>query len=257
MRGEYQVVGVLYDRDAGSPPLARGIRCTEEYNPLIPRITPACAGNTKHLLKNPLRTKDHPRLRGEYFSLNATPDMILGSPPLARGILSSINSIVSGYGITPACAGNTKIADGNVAATEDHPRLRGEYCLSNHPVRTIQGSPPLARGIRMILNARHNRLRITPACAGNTIKKRHCPTAPGDHPRLRGEYQQRVWNSMTRSGSPPLARGILYNIIAASYRHRITPACAGNTLVYMDSNDFQRDHPRLRGEYIAPIALPW
>ena len=196
MRGEYQVVGVLYDRDAGSPPLARGIRCTEEYNPLIPRITPACAGNTKHLLKNPLRTKDHPRLRGEYFSLNATPDMILGSPPLARGILSSINSIVSGYGITPACA-------------------------------------------------------------GNTIKKRHCPTAPGDHPRLRGEYQQRVWNSMTRSGSPPLARGILYNIIAASYRHRITPACAGNTLVYMDSNDFQRDHPRLRGEYIAPIALPW
>ena len=196
MRGEYQVVGVLYDRDAGSPPLARGIRCTEEYNPLIPRITPACAGNTKHLLKNPLRTKDHPRLRGEYFSLNATPDMILGSPPLARGILSSINSIVSGYGITPACAGNTKIADGNVAATEDHPRLRGEY-------------------------------------------------------------QQRVWNSMTRSGSPPLARGILYNIIAASYRHRITPACAGNTLVYMDSNDFQRDHPRLRGEYIAPIALPW
>ena len=196
MRGEYQVVGVLYDRDAGSPPLARGIRCTEEYNPLIPRITPACAGNTKHLLKNPLRTKDHPRLRGEYFSLNATPDMILGSPPLARGI-------------------------------------------------------------RMILNARHNRLGITPACAGNTIKKRHCPTAPGDHPRLRGEYQQRVWNSMTRSGSPPLARGILYNIIAASYRHRITPACAGNTLVYMDSNDFQRDHPRLRGEYIAPIALPW
>ena len=117
MRGEYQVVGVLYDRDAGSPPLARGIRCTEEYNPLIPRITPACAGNTKHLLKNPLRTKDHPRLRGEYFSLNATPDMILGSPPLARGILSSINSIVSGYGITPACAGNTKIADGNVAHT--------------------------------------------------------------------------------------------------------------------------------------------
>ena len=132
--------------------------------------------------------------------------------------------------------------------------MRGEYCLSNHPVRTIQGSPPLARGIRMILNARHNRLGITPACAGNTIKKRHCPTAPGDHPRLRGEYQQRVWNSMTRSGSPPLARGILYNIIAASYRHRITPACAGNTLVYMDSNDFQRDHPRLRGEYLLDIG---
>ena len=153
----------------GSPPLARGIRCTEEYNPLIPRITPACAGNTKHLLKNPLRTKDHPRLRGEYFSLNATPDMILGSPPLARGILSSINSIVSGYGITPACAGNTKIADGNVAATEDHPRLRGEYCLSNHPVRTIQGSPPLARGIPSICFIVPLHLGITPACAGNTM----------------------------------------------------------------------------------------
>ena len=249
MRGEYQVVGVLYDRDAGSPPLARGIRCTEEYNPLIPRITPACAGNTKHLLKNPLRTKDHPRLRGEYFSLNATPDMILGSPPLARGILSSINSIVSGYGITPACAGNTKIADGNVAATEDHPRLRGGYCLSNHPVRTIQGSPPLARGIRIILNARHNRLGITPACAGNTIKKRHCPTAPGDHPRLRGEYQQRVWNSMTRSGSPPLARGIPLYLSDEDKEMGITPACAGNTTMEATLQLGIRDHPRLRGEY--------
>ena len=147
MRGEYQVVGVLYDRDAGSPPLARGIRCTEEYNPLIPRITPACAGNTKHLLKNPLRTKDHPRLRGEYFSLNATPDMILGSPPLARGILFIQPSGSYNSRITPACAGNTYDFKRPTQSARDHPRLRGEYHKKASLSHCTWGSPPLARGI--------------------------------------------------------------------------------------------------------------
>ena len=127
MRGEYQVVGVLYDRDAGSPPLARGIRCTEEYNPLIPRITPACAGNTKHLLKNPLRTKDHPRLRGEYHYICQTRTKRWGSPPLARGIQLWRQPSNLESGITPACAGNTLLLRTNETSSWDHPRLRGEY----------------------------------------------------------------------------------------------------------------------------------
>ena len=127
MRGEYQVVGVLYDRDAGSPPLARGIRCTEEYNPLIPRITPACAGNTKHLLKNPLRTKDHPRLRGEYVFFTYSVASQSGSPPLARGIHNREKSLELYDRITPACAGNTNLQVSLMQAVRDHPRLRGEY----------------------------------------------------------------------------------------------------------------------------------
>ena len=94
--------------------------------------------------------------------------MILGSPPLARGILSSINSIVSGYGITPACAGNTKFVPVTQIVLRDHPRLRGEYNDWNTDKATEQGSPPLARGIPLYLSDEDKEMGITPACAGNT-----------------------------------------------------------------------------------------
>ena len=71
--------------------------------------------------------RDHPRLRGEYARKTRKQLMILGSPPLARGIQMNSSKKGLGGGITPACAGNTLQSFPFSFVYEDHPRLRGEY----------------------------------------------------------------------------------------------------------------------------------
>ena len=72
---------------------------------------------------------------------------------------------------------------------------------------------------------------ITPACAGNTYAFIPLYGVCRDHPRLRGEYYQNMVNFQSRLGSPPLARGILCDNAHINKVDRITPACAGNTVI--------------------------
>ena len=92
---------------SGSPPLARGVRDMEIMNTIAQRITPACAGSTIPLLTVEEAIKDHPRLRGEYVDFTENAILILGSPPLARGVLDHCNERATLVRITPACAGST------------------------------------------------------------------------------------------------------------------------------------------------------
>ena len=71
------------------------------------------------------------------------------------------------------------------------------------------GSPPLARGIHVLVIKDYHPVRITPACAGNTFLDLLIHFLWQDHPRLRGEYSFGVNRSRLSPGSPPLARGIL------------------------------------------------
>ena len=114
-----------------------------------------------------------------------------------------------------------------------------------------RGSPPLARGIHRTLSQQSAHLGITPACAGNTRKAKVIAVYPQDHPRLRGEYPSLTPAGITLLGSPPLARGIQRNITTRKVDRRITPACAGNTGGGSGDDGRQRDHPRLRGEYLV------
>ena len=176
------------------------------------------------------RSWDHPRLRGEYVFRHTRRVPAIGSPPLARGIHPFAAAPVCCAGITPACAGNTFVQNTPDGTTEDHPRLRGEYCIFNWIGSTSRG--------------------ITPACAGNTvyIGERLCNR--WDHPRLRGEYSANRSATSAFTGSPPLARGILNNTVDFSGCSGITPACAGNTAGGAPDLRCNRDHPRLRGEYL-------
>ena len=72
-------------------------------------------------------------------------------------------------GITPACAGNTLKSDNQDDINEDHPRVCGEYILGGEPLDHDQGSPPRVRGIQFVAPCAYVSLRITPACAGNTV----------------------------------------------------------------------------------------
>ena len=111
----------------------------------------------------------------------------------------------------------------------DHPRLRGEYLEGKPPLKLWLGSPPLARGIRIGFDDNTDAIGITPACAGNTLIIRKFYVGLRDHPRLRGEYWTDLLLRSPFKGSPPLARGILYDKVALLHDLRITPACAGNT----------------------------
>ena len=74
--------------------------------------------------------RDHPRLRGEYSCSVGAVSGKRGSPPLARGIPAVGGGLITLYGITPACAGNTPEDETSGLPFKDHPRLRGEYFLA-------------------------------------------------------------------------------------------------------------------------------
>ena len=115
--------------------------------------------------------RDHPRLRGEYNDWNTDKATEQGSPPLARGIPLYLSDEDKEMGITPACAGNTTMEATLQLGIRDHPRLRGEYIVVTNKRNIFLGSPPLARGIHSFLRNENQTAGITPACAGNTLKK--------------------------------------------------------------------------------------
>ena len=211
--------------------------------------TPAYAGNTSDPSSTIPVFRDRPRLRGEYGRLPVPLIVPVGSPPLARGIHARNKGIRDRIRITPACAGNTFQYLPRLHRQRDHPRLRGEYQLRRKLQEVALGSPPLARGIHLDFLDFVRAVRITPACAGNTLSPKNKGRQTEDHPRLRGEYKERAKKSRPSWGSPPLARGIpptITNVepisgitplargihvcgVKHNKRPRITPACAGNT----------------------------
>ena len=115
LRGEQNGYTYNAGNSPGSPPLARGTA-----NPAAPlssrgRITPACAGNRYHPFTAEQKEKDHPRLRGEQYSLPQVPHLRMGSPPLARGTDPLAPHRPRKCGITPACAGNSNTTGNRTA----------------------------------------------------------------------------------------------------------------------------------------------
>ena len=113
---------------------------------------------------------DHPRLRGEYLAISIILEVILGSPPLTRGIQRQAGVVGHTVGITPAYAGNTGTDPQHTTRDQDHPRLRGEYPDNAGGGYVNTGSPPLTRGIHIRETESMENRRITPAYAGNTFQ---------------------------------------------------------------------------------------
>ena len=91
--------------------------------------------------------------------------------------------------------------------------------------------------------------RFTPAHAGNTSSATYIKRSGWVHPRSRGEYKSDAHNLSGLRGSPPLTRGILFQMEQMSMSMRFTPAHAVNTTRY-DLHDLPgKVQPRSRGEY--------
>ena len=110
-------------------------------------------------------------MRGEQSRICIFASPKQGSPPLARGTVLPPLALCVLAGITPACAGNSASGFRSAPATGDHPRLRGEQSQPGQSGSSMAGSPPLARGTGTRCPVRVLRPRITPACAGNRLKK--------------------------------------------------------------------------------------
>ena len=112
------------------------------------------------------------------------------------------------------------------------------------------GSPPRVRGTVEAAGDEVKENRITPACAGNSrwwiILEVWC----WDHPRVCGEQDFLTVFHPRKQGSPPRVRGTGRRSDKCDSEHRITPACAGNS-VWRDRYAVARqDHPRVCGEQI-------
>ena len=180
-----------------------------------------------------------------------------GSPPRARGAGGFGDEQRDGAGITPACAGSRTWHDVSVAASPDHPRVRGEQAPPGYVESTKPGSPPRARGAGTARGRRWPRPRITPACAGSSCPSASSATYARDHPRVRGEQALLRVGRVSWSGSPPRARGAA-GAPASPGDWRpggITPACAGSRAAPASAPRWGRDHPpRARGAGSSPTS---
>ena len=187
MRGEHLTSAPVPIVQVGSSPHARGARQAGEDHERVGGIIPACAGSTrgKHLFR--LDTGNHPRMRGEHFSLRAEQLVLSGSSPHARGAPWS----------------SALRAD----RRRDHPRMRGSTPRRGRSYGLSTGSSPHARGVPMLQVNDTALIGIIPACAGSTRRTDTWRSRHRDHPRMRGEHTIAILTLTRRMGSSPHARG--------------------------------------------------
>ena len=118
----------------------------------------------------------------------------------------------------------------------DHPRSRGVYRHAEVHHRRVEGSSPLARGLRIV----------------DKIK----PALTRDHPRSRGVYPSPAAIATPAPGSSPLARGLRRPGSRSRGFVRIIPARAGFTVRGPLQRRSHEDHPRSRGVYAPPLQFP-
>ena len=187
VRGEHPPRPAEPESRTGSAPRARGTQDDKHPAYRLPRISPACAGNTSTWRASRSPRPDQPRVRGEHAGGLGHGEVDGGSAPRARGTLSAGGAIAPDDRISPACAGNTPPPTRRASSSTDQPRVRGEHARNidhrghlhgsrvrgEHAERTAKlrslgGSAPRARGTPSSGPPAQHPNRISPACAGNT-----------------------------------------------------------------------------------------
>ena len=254
MRGEHLDQRLHERRRTGSSPHARGTRLRATSRRSESGIIPACAGNTDVNSLYPWAMRDHPRMRGEHCCFSPGISGVPGSSPHARGTQIYGVRCAPMLGIIPACAGNTHARTCARLRAKDHPRMRGEHSGNAYGEIVHLGSSPHARGTPNKEGTNGRRPGIIPACAGNTQVLSEYETSSGDHPRMRGEHDDRVVLRRVDQGSSPHARGTLGDLRAREAGQGIIPACAGNTPPISKTCWCNGDHPRMRGEHFKALS---
>ena len=193
-------------------------------------------------------------MRGEHAPACTLPAVTLGSSPHARGTPTLSTWPHTSHGIIPACAGNTSRSAVSRALRRDHPRMRGEHRIPTRIRLTPLGSSPHARGTRPRARSAGRPGGIIPACAGNTARPAPGRVRRGDHPRMRGEHLDVLFEFRALQGSSPHARGTPIFIFRKTVKIGIIPACAGNTVNVPNTTPYPRgSSPHARGTPTADL----
>ena len=164
---------------------------------------------------------------GEKAGLAPVTARARGSPPRVRGKGNDRKPGRRAAGITPACAGKSKLPLLDYSPAWDHPRVCGEKVVLSIFLVPLMGSPPRVRGKERQQPRKHRVTRITPACAGKSLGCAQGLTRAQDHPRVCGEKLGDVYGVLYLRGSPPRVRGKACFLTSIRLLPRITPACAG------------------------------
>ncbi|CDM39384.1 hypothetical protein PPSAL_0769 [Ectopseudomonas oleovorans] len=234
----------------GSSPLARGTHPARQPAGHRGRFIPAGAGNTLFGPRYRTSAAVHPRWRGEHIKAHGDALFGGGSSPLARGTLPGSHSGLRGTRFIPAGAGNTSVRACRRLPGPVHPRWRGEHLKSSALYWMYCGSSPLARGTPGLGVDLHTDGRFIPAGAGNTFYVSSKEAPEPVHPRWRGEHHHVENRHVSYSGSSPLARGTLKQLLLDRFVVRFIPAGAGNTVCVRVTCTNVTVHPRWRGEHV-------
>ena len=177
---------------------------------------------------------------------------VRGSSPLARGLRRANPPSPGMSRIIPARAGFTSPRPAPTTCPTDHPRSRGVYQDGTTVLASVDGSSPLARGLRRVARPATHHHGIIPARAGFTPPGAASAGSRWDHPRSRGVYITAVFTAVSGFGSSPLARGLRALRPAPAQPVRIIPARAGFTGYPRPCGRRCKDHPRSRGVYCWP-----
>ena len=231
----------------GSSPRVRGKLRVGHGRVQRRRIIPACAGQTARLVSPDRRPPDHPRVCGANAMPGTRCHWVSGSSPRVRGKLTMTMIIGIAFRIIPACAGQTRTCSTLGCATADHPRVCGANLNMVSNSSQVRGSSPRVRGKPIPASHAHPRLRIIPACAGQTARRRPAPTKTSDHPRVCGANSRSGRWGLAVIGSSPRVRGKLVHVGGGLVSERIIPACAGQTDAVGVVHVPAADHPRVCG----------
>ena len=144
--GEERLQYFFLFRLKGSPPRVRGRGRARDRLCRRARITPACAGKSSSLRSSALKSGDHPRVCGEELLFILFSPVSVGSPPRVRGRAVVDVYVHAADGITPACAGKSRLSLPCGRCGWDHPRVCGEEHLPSRSRLGAGGSPPRVRG---------------------------------------------------------------------------------------------------------------
>jgi len=231
-RGADGVSTNTFPQEAGSSPLARGGR--------------------RRWRRHWCRSGAHPRSRGADDHVLLESRVSDGSSPLARGG-PGCPCVASGRGrLIPARAGRTRRGGRRPTGRWAHPRSRG----ADNDALTVdafsKGSSPLARGGHHRHRIRVRRAGLIPARAGRTSPSSRWERTTGAHPRSRGADFDHDGDTLSASGSSPLARGGLAQARERLSGLRLIPARAGRTCRSPGTGSGRTAHPRSRGADARP-----
>ncbi len=130
----------------------------------------------------------------------------------------------------------------------------GDYTIAALINLSTLGSPLHVRGLLTPAGMWTSSKGITPACAGTTTRYLHLQRFCRDHPCMCGDYcRLKTWRRCN-PGSPLHVRGLQRIKKNDLKKARITPACAGTTLLILFELNFFQDHPCMCGDYMSSTS---